>query len=94
MFESHWKYIAVMTASRLALRELDEAFRLSLLRLCPSRSLDRRLLIFVMRLAMAVQDKLWWSYIAAKFAPWRWWLLARVTILFRMKIFLTREKLA
>ena len=84
-FGRHWMYMVSITAGKCARREQEQVLTQVLTALCPEPSFLDRAFWLGMHLSMWAQAIAWRLYSMAKFAPWRWWILGRLSIIINLR---------
>ncbi|MBC8232330.1 glycosyltransferase [bacterium] len=92
-FERHWMYMVGVTAGKRAHIGLEQALSQGFEKLCPKPSFVDRAFWSGMRLFIWAQARAWQIYSMAKFGPWRWWILGRLSILVNLRKLVIFEKL-
>ena len=92
-FERHWMYVVNVNAWRQAELEHERVLRRALGPVCQESSFFDRACWFGMRLFRRAQTLAWQLYSMAKFAPWHWWILGRLSIVVNLKKVVIVERL-
>jgi glycosyltransferase involved in cell wall biosynthesis len=92
-FYRQWLYMVSVVAGEYVRRKAEEAVARAFESLCPEPSPLDRAFWRVLRRSGRRQAAIWRLYFTAKFAPWRWWVLGRLSILVNLREVVIREKL-
>lgn len=92
-FQRHRTYMVSVVAGKCAFLKAEETLKATFARLRPRPSLVDRAFWSITCAILAVQGYAWRLYSMARFGPWSWWILGRLSILRNLRRLVIRERL-
>lgn len=92
-FERHWKYMVSISALECLHLKQDQLMLPVIKSIYSDGSYVDGIFMFGMHLSRQLQKFIWRLSSMMKFAPWRWWILGRLSILFNLRKIIITEKL-
>lgn len=90
-FERHWMYMVSLNAGTRMFSGHEQALAKTFGTLYSSATFMNRTFWVGMHLLMQLQSMAWRFYSMAKFAPWRWWILGRLSIMLNLRKIVIKE---
>lgn len=91
-FKRQWMYALSANIGMQIHVKQERTLKKALETICPETGFVNRVFGYMICLAVRVQAMIWQFYSTIKFAPWRWWIFGRLSILINLRKFLLTER--